>query len=284
MILKLGYKTKKISNLILKIIFTIAGFYFLLNKIQTKTINQVLFSNILNNQTFILIILLSGLNWLFEIKKWQYINTISFRRATRESLVGHAIGSLTPLKLGDYYIKAKLHKQSKKTTILKNNLKSNIYQLTCTLFFGIVGCLYLLKLTNYVSNIFIIGFIIVLTILIIFSSKIKSHINKLLAYSTIRYILFSSQFIILILLVSDKFSFEIIAITYSMYLLSSLVPVISIFDISIKGSVAVYLFSIFTNIPSSNIIYVSFVGWLLNFIIPSLVGLIIFLTFKIERR
>jgi hypothetical protein len=284
MILKLGYKTKKISNMILKIIFTMAGFYFLLNNIQTKTINQVLFSNILNNQTFILIILLSGLNWLFEIKKWQYINTISFKRAAKESLIGHAIGSLTPLKLGDYYIKAKLHKQSNKTTILKNNLKSNIHQLACTLFFGIVGCLYLLKLKKLINNIHIIVVLMLLITTIIFYSKIKSHFNKLLAYSAVRYILFSSQFIILILLVSDKFSFEIIAITYSMYLLSSLVPVISIFDISIKGSVAVYLFSIFTNIPSSSIICVSFVGWLLNFIIPSLVGLIIFLTFKIERR
>ena len=220
----------------------------MLNKIQTKTINQVLFSNILFNSIFIIIIILSVLNWVIEIKKWQYINRISFKRATRESLIGHALGSVTPLKIGDYYIKTRLHKKSNKKTILKNNLKSNnIYQLTSTVFFGVIGCLYLLKVKSVINEFHIIGLITVLTIITLsFYSKIQPHLNRLLTYSFLKHLIFSSQFIILVHLVSHKLNFEIIAIAHAMYLLSSMIPVISIFDISIKGSVvAVFIFNIY---------------------------------------
>jgi len=56
-----------------------------------------------------------------------------------------------------------------------------------------------------------------------------------------------------------------------MYLLVSIIPSIFIFDVIIKGSVAVYLFS-FVGANELTILVIVTIMWLLNFVMPSIFG------------
>ena len=69
----------------------------------------------------------------------------------------------------------------------------------------------------------------------------------------------------------------------SMYLLSSIIPSIFIFDVVIKGSVALYLFS-FVGINELVILSTITLMWLLNFVLPSLVGSYYVLNYKLPKE
>jgi hypothetical protein len=73
----------------------------------------------------------------------------------------------------------------------------------------------------------------------------------------------------------------IIVIT-SMYLLASIIPSIFIFDVLIKGSIAVYLFSI-VGVNELTTLSIVTCMWLLNFVFPSILGSVFVLKFKLPK-
>jgi hypothetical protein len=75
---------------------------------------------------------------------------------------------------------------------------------------------------------------------------------------------------------------EAMSIITSMYLLASIVPSVFIFDVVIKGSVAVYLFSL-AGINDVIILAIIMLMWLLNFVFPSIIGSYFVLQFKLPK-
>lgn len=109
------------------------------------------------------------------------------------------------------------------------------------------------------------------------------HYLTCLILSTGRYLVFSFQFYLLLHFFGVEVSYKnaMIVIT-SMYLLASVIPSIFIFDVVIKGSVAVYLFSI-VGVNELTTLSVVTCMWLLNFVFPSIVGSVIVLKFKLPK-
>ena len=68
----------------------------------------------------------------------------------------------------------------------------------------------------------------------------------------------------------------------SMYFLASIIPTISIFDVIIKGSVAVFVFS-YANIDELHMLSIITLMWILNFAIPSILGSYYVLKFKLPK-
>ena len=68
----------------------------------------------------------------------------------------------------------------------------------------------------------------------------------------------------------------------SMYFLASIIPSISIFDVVIKGSVAVFLFRLL-KINQLTILTIITPMWLLNFVIPSVFGGYYILNFRLPN-
>ena len=68
----------------------------------------------------------------------------------------------------------------------------------------------------------------------------------------------------------------------AMYLLASIIPTIFIFDVIIKGSVAVYLFS-GADINELIVLSIITIMWLLNFVMPSLFGSYYVLRFNFPK-
>jgi len=68
-----------------------------------------------------------------------------------------------------------------------------------------------------------------------------------------------------------------------MYLIASIIPTIFIFDVVIKGSVALYLFSL-ADVNEVVVLAAITLMWLLNFVIPSLFGSYYVLTFTLPKK
>ena len=96
-----------------------------------------------------------------------------------------------------------------------------------------------------------------------------------------RYVIFSFQFYYLLKIFGVDISyFAAMIVITSMYFLASIIPSISIFDVVVKGSVAVFLFS-FIEVNELIVLSTTTIMWLLNFALPSLFGSYYVINFKL---
>jgi hypothetical protein len=112
----------------------------------------------------------------------------------------------------------------------------------------------------------------------------KSKLAIGILFSLIRYTIFSFQFFYLLYLFEVDISYlNAMTIITSMYILASIVPSIFVFDVIIKGSIAVYLFS-FINVSELTILSIITIMWLLNFVLPSIFGSYYVLNFNLHKN
>jgi hypothetical protein len=76
---------------------------------------------------------------------------------------------------------------------------------------------------------------------------------------------------------------EAMPLIFAMYLLVSILPTLFIFDVVIRGGVAVWLFS-FAGIPELTVLSAVLAMWLFNFVIPALFGGFFVLTYQPTTR
>ena len=118
-----------------------------------------------------------------------------------------------------------------------------------------------------------------------FVKKIPFAIHfKTFVYSSIRYLIFSHQFYFLLLTfgVGESY-FTLMYLIFTMYIIASFIPSISLFDWAIKGTVAIYIFN-FISVPEITIVIITMLMWILNFAIPSIIGSYYVLNFKLPKK
>jgi hypothetical protein len=311
------YKTKQFFFVLIKLSVVVGAFYFIYSKLSEN--ENLQFSEFISflkeNDTFspkniVFLLILSSFNWFFEILKWKNlvktVKNISFKDALEQSLGGLTASLITPNRIGDYGAKAVYYTKQLRTKIVLLNLLGNMAQMTITTFFGIIGFIIFVNRyqidVNYYRVIkfgFILLTVTLFTVLgvkqkrykikgfsfervlnFIKQIKTKTHFINLF-FSLIRYLIFSFQFYYLLTMfgVDVEYTKAMVVIT-SMYFLASIVPTISIFDVVIKGSVAVFLFG-FVEVNELTILSIITLMWLLNFMIPSLFGSYFVLNFKL---
>lgn len=313
------YKTKQFFFLLIKLSIVVAAFYFMYSKLtQNDNLQLEAFIAFLKEkdtfspQNILFLIVLSSFNWCFEILKWQRlvlsIKPISFKNALEQSLGGLTASLITPNRIGEYGAKAVYYAKPLRSKIVLLNLLGNMAQMTVTTILGLIG--FIAFLNQYPLNIAYhevvkIGLIIVLlTVIVGFGMrltrfKIKGHslervigfikntasktLVSVLLLSLIRYVVFSFQFYYLLLMfgVNLDYSETMITLT-SMYLLASILPSLLVFDVLIKGSVAVFLFG-FSGINEFTVVAVVTLMWLFNFGLPSFFGSYFVLSFKLPQ-
>lgn len=313
------YKTKQFFFVLIKLSIVVGAFYFIYSKLsenENLQFNEFM-SFLKENDTFSIknisfLFILSIFNWFFEILKWKrlvlIIKKISFRNALEQSLGGLTASLITPNRIGDYGAKAVYYTKLFRTKIVLLNLLGNIAQMTITTLFGVVG--FIIFVNRYqidVDYFKVVKFIFILILISLFAvlgikqkrfrikgfslSRImsfaieiplKTHVITLVL-SLLRYLIFSFQFYYLLTIfgIDVQYLKAMIVIT-SMYFLASIVPSISIFDVVIKGSVAVFLFG-FVDVNELTILSITTVMWLLNFVIPSIFGSYYVLNFKLPQ-
>ncbi|WP_047550168.1 lysylphosphatidylglycerol synthase domain-containing protein [Psychroserpens sp. Hel_I_66] len=317
----LPYKTKQFFFVLIKLSIVVGAFYFIYYKLTTnENLNFEDFIQNLNENRFFSIktisflVFLSIFNWFFEILKWKtlvkYIKLISFKNALEQSLASLTASLITPNRIGEYGAKAIYYDKASRKKIMLLNLVGNMTQMTVTVLFGCIGLfamqtIYDLNISYFkFLNIVIIGCIVLgLVVLGLYRNrlkikgfsveKLKSFFKNLplkiqflaFAFSIARYLIFSFQFYVILTIfgVSLGYIDAMIVIT-SIYLLASVIPSIFIFDVVIKGSVAVYLFSIVgVGVNEFTILSCISIMWILNFVLPSMIGSYYVLNFKLQK-
>lgn len=255
---------------------------------------------------------LAILNWLLEILKWKRIispvKKISFVEASKQSLAAHTASMATPNRIGDYGAKAYYYPSEKRKQVVLLNFLSNSAQMVVTIIFGTVGLFFVVmdydlsfSLVKIISIVLLcmgligagyifkekellikgLSIINVITYVQRLSFCIKRDVFLL---SVLRYLCFSYLFLQLIWLFGSDISFSIgYPLVISMYLLASLIPTIFIFDVIVRGGVAIWLFSL-VNVPELTVLSTVLAMWLLNFVIPSLIGSFYIATFKTDTK
>ena len=259
-----------------------------------------------------ILLLLSFLNWLFEIKKWQILSSSigrnTTKRATRESLASFTAAIFTPSRIGEYGAKSLYYLKPARRKVIFLNFLGNLSQLLVTIFFGVIGMLYLLSQMELPFNI-INGLLMAFLLLAPFIGywvmrkykwKIKGYsVEKLensfqkiprkvrmraVLYATLRYLIFTHQFYFFLMIFKVELPYLlVISAVFTTYFLSSIIPTMMVFDALIKGGFAVWIFGLL-NVPELVVLVIVLAAWILNFGLPALVGSYFVLKYKPQMR
>lgn len=304
----LSYKTKQFFFVLIKLSIVIGAGYFIYKKLTSNAqldfsvFMQFLTKNdVFSPKTIFFLLFLTIFNWFLEIKKWQnlvsIIKKITFFESFKQSLASLTASLFTPNRIGDYAAKAIYYKSSNRPKVLLLNLLSNMAQMAATLLFGLVGFFIFTSVyevnVSYYKLVRILTYIIIILVIVGFGATYRKFyirgysINNVLRFvrdlppkkhginilfSILRYLVFSFQFFYLLQLFKVNLSYiDSMVIISSMYLLVSIIPTIFIFDVVVKGSVALFLFDL-AGVNNLTILCVTTLMWLLNFVLPSVFG------------
>lgn len=304
----LPHKTKQFFVVLIKLSIVFGAFYFIYHKIvNNEQIRFMAFVGFVSKKglfypkTILFILFLTLINWFFEILKWQNlaasVKKISFKEALAQSLSALTASLFTPNRIGEYgakpaYFEAPLRKQ-----ILLLTLLGNLSQMLATVLFGGIGLVFFvaqfdlgIAYQNLSGLLLVIGWFAFFIRYVVKQHKLKYkgmslqrlilHIKTIpfkihytnIAFAMLRYAVFSFQFYFLLKVFGASVTYaEAIMTITSMYLLVSAIPSIFIFDVVVKGSVAVFLFS-FLNVNELIVLSTIMSMWLLNFVLPSVLG------------
>ena len=296
--------TKQFLIFIIKLAIVGGAFYFIYNQLANNDKLDwqqfiVLFKKNWSFFGILFLLLLSFFNRYFEILKWQnlvsVIKKISVGTASKQVLGALTAGIFTPNGIGEYAGKALFFEKSQTKKIVFLNLICNGIQLVLSVFFGVLGLLYL-GFTIWVLA--IIGLFIFLFAIFYFSKKIQikgysietliDKINEIprkihqknILLAVARYLVFSHQYYFLFLAFDVHLPyFTMMATITAVYFLASSLPTFQFLDFAVKGSVAVYFFGLL-HINEWIVIFISTLMWFLNIVLPVVIGSYFVLNFK----
>lgn len=309
-----SHKSKQYLLASLKVFVLAIAFGYIYSKLTASdgldfsTFWETLSSRKTSWLSILVFFILAAANWFFEILKWKtvvsVVQVIPLKIATGQSLSSLTVSLATPNRIGDYGAKAFFFKPEKRKQILLLNFFSNATQMGVTCFFGVIGLAYMVPKFGISYSVpkvllFLLSILLLVFLGYIFKEKqlllkglsiakvikyiknISGNIKtRVLLLSVIRYFTFSFLFFLLIQFFGGKSSFtEGILIIFSMYLLVSLIPTFFIFDVVIRGGVAVWLFAL-AGVPQLSVLCTVLAMWLLNFVIPAVLGGIYVVTYK----
>jgi uncharacterized membrane protein YbhN (UPF0104 family) len=258
-------------------------------------------------------------NWGLEVYKWRWLITkltpISWRTALRGVLIGLPLALVTPNRIGEIGGRAVVLAHERKKAVFATFIGS-LSQLCATLIFGLLGfVLYMIFLPQH-SIITIAAYISVATLLLgvvffllfrkqrwlyqlLLRISGKSWFRKfknvlryyplssllpLLGASLLRYAVFCTQFCIAISIFIGELSYLEIFIGVTLtYFFTTIIPTSVLGEIGIRGSVAMFIFSFFTN-QAAIVFQVSLLIWLINIVIPTLVGTFFMVSYRHKSR
>ena len=312
-------KNKKI--LLLKIALGIVCFLFIWFKIidQFTTEKKELFISTLKNERtlylFSFAILLMIPNWLIESFKWKLITSsiekISYIASVKGVFSGICIGNLTPGRIGEFAGKLIYFKPENRSKITVTHFVCGSTQLFVTVFIGLISLLLFFNGKNTEPGFFIISLIFstlaffALLFILIKTKTIYKWISELkwlkkfqlgtvdfsrkiilnlILLSVLRYVVFSSQYIILLKICGANATYSELFVPVSIsFMLMSTIPMISFIEVAVRAGIALVLFSSYI---SNDLLIVSASSalWLINIIIPSIIGYFIILSTKIKVK
>ncbi|MGC6490532.1 MAG: lysylphosphatidylglycerol synthase domain-containing protein [Flavobacteriales bacterium] len=281
------------------------------------------FSDQKNYFNLILVCGLMILNWSIDAIKWQFLihrlEKVSFWLSLKAVFLGITVSIFTPNRVGEFGGRVFCLKYANRLKAVLVTIFGNFTQLITTVLFGLLAlstfCLMydspdLSLVSNYkvlivllclFSAILLVYIVFNITLLSpflskwnrlkkyqdywqVFSTFSKQEILKVLMLSVSRYLVYSFQFFLLIRFVDIDISllqsFTMSALTF---LSLSIIPTIALTEIGVRGSVSLYFFGFLTT-NTSGVLTATFALWIINLVIPALVGSFFVYQLKFFRK
>ena len=263
--------------------------------------------------------LVESLKWRFMISK---IEDISIFTSLRAIFSGITVSSFTPNRVGEYGGRVFCLEKSDRIQAVFITVLCSMAQLLTTILLGSISFFILhenflqdnsmllffnIEISSFsfllllFFNFLFLFFYFNASLLVKYISKYKyfkfldKYINVIslytrkelmiaLLYSVLRYLIFSSQFLILLHVFEvDINFFQSILSVMLVFFFITLTPTITIAEIGVRGSVALLVFMKF----SSNVIGIlssTFLLWVINLIIPAIIGSFFIFSLKFFRK
>jgi len=242
-----SHKATQFLSYSIKILILAMVLFFVWKRISqdTSTIREnfkINISSLITYSNIAILLLLSIFNWLFEILKWKslanHCHLITTKESMQQVLKAHIVSLITPAKIGEYGAKALFFPAPLRKKILFLNILGNGYQMLATTIFGSIG----------------IG------------------ICSYFFFSFVRYLLFAHQFYFLVFLFQVDVSYPLaMGLITTMYLISSIIPMLQLFDVVLKTGVAVAVFT-WVDTTEITIVCITFLMWFFNVVLPIIPG------------
>jgi hypothetical protein len=264
----------------------------------------------------LLVLVLMPVNWGIESFKWKtvtlQVESISYSTAVKSVFAGICVGNIAPGRAMEFLAKIIFFKYENRPSITILHFINGMFQMLITVTVGIISIVYKLSATTERSNfiyyvlagglglvlffcwaIFNVSFIQQKLKFIKWFKKMgdtqnirfsKTLILQLLLLSVIRYFIFTFQFYLIYKALSpDNDILPIFMSIAAYFMLTSLIPMISVIEPAIRAAIALFVFD---NAGDNTVIVVlsSTFVWVINVVIPSAIGYIIILKEKIDFR
>ena len=253
------------------------------------------------------VVLMMFLNWLLEIVKWRYLSRrlepLSLWKATKSVFCGLTWAIFTPNRIGEYGGRVLLLKPENRAPGAVAMGVGLFAQLVLTSVFGALSIAWFVMTFMDVPapvnfGIWLIAAIYALSFLVLyfnvswvdylvgkvkFLRRIKPHFSVLeefttrelrhvLFLSTCRFVIFTSQYVILMLVILPDLPFvSMVLMIFILFFIQSAVPSLDIFDFSVRSFVASNLYAYITTQEIAVMAIVSCV-WFVNLIFPAIIG------------
>ncbi len=270
----------------------------------------------------IAVIILMIVNWGIEALKWKIsvkpIQEVSWFRSLKAVFSGVSFSVSTPNRIGEYLGRVLYMDEGNRLRTISTTIVGSLSQLIITLLAGCVG-LFVLKnkilsaelLSPAWMNIIIYGTITVTIILLLFYYRLSfivrwaeklpknkkfnylvaaietfdtNLLSRLLFLSLIRYSVFLLQYYLLFTFFDVNISWwdSLWSVTVSFFVMA-VIPTIAIAELAQRGKVVTTITGLF----SSNLLGMTFATagiWLINLIIPAIIGSLLILRIKISSN
>jgi hypothetical protein len=263
-----------------------------------------------------MILLLMPLNWGIESFKWKLITTkiepIPYFTSVKAVLTGICIGNIAPGRAMEFLAKIYYFKPHNRPSVTILHFINGMFQMLITITTGLIAITYKFSRINQSSTFIYIALIAGTCMVLFFCWSIfnasyihrklqfikwfkdidntdhlkfsKNLISKLISLSIIRYLVFTTQFYIIYHVLSPLSNpFEIFMSIAAYFTITSIIPMISFIEPAIRAAIAILVFNSTTD-NEANVVLSSTLIWLVNVVIPSILGYIIILKEKINFR
>ncbi len=243
-----------------------------------------------------------------------YLQPFSIFKAYKSILLGLTLAMITPKRLGELFGRALILDDGNRVKGLLLNSIASIAQLSVTLVFGILSFLFAITFYNndavitgnnkviiIAISLFVLSSIFLFAlfskkIIKTFSIRIKSAkwekyfdafslidkktIFKIQLLSVKRYLIFIVQFFVLLKIWGIDIKPESVFVLNSIiFLIMTVVPISALSESGVKSSISLLVFAAFPalsgNYSEASLLFASLSIWLINLVIPALIGVII---------
>jgi len=265
---------------------------------------------------------LETLKWKLMIAK---IERVNFFKSFQAVLTGISVSSFTPNRIGEYLGRAFILKNASHIDGILITILGSMCQLMVTVVAGSMSFLFFLPkyfpgfalpdgylyygmvFITILLDLLLIGLLFNISFLNMLKEKIfknglkkfwshfqvfsyftKWQISIIILLSSLRYIIFSSQFYLLLKLFGVPIPFfDALMLISIIYFIMAVIPTVALTELGIRGSIAIYIFGIYfsgiypaTAEFSLGIFSASTILWMINLGIPALIGT--FFVFRLQ--